>query len=35
VVEERFHPRATAESFEVAYRAALGDAVPRSVRKRR
>jgi glycosyltransferase involved in cell wall biosynthesis len=35
VVEERFHPMATAESFEVAYRAALGDAVPRSVRTRR
>jgi glycosyltransferase involved in cell wall biosynthesis len=30
VIDERFHPAATAESFEVAYRAALGDAVPRS-----
>jgi len=34
VVEERFHPRATSESFERAYRAVLSSATPRAANDR-
>jgi glycosyltransferase involved in cell wall biosynthesis len=32
VVEQRFHPRATSESFEGAYRAVLAGATPRAMK---